>query len=81
VEHLTLERSPLFLGWYDADKRKPARLKIEAAVARYVEKWGRQPTEVLCSTEDAQHVGAIAGVTVESRHYVAKNTFYVGGEE
>jgi hypothetical protein len=39
----TKEKS-MFLGWYDPDKKKPARDKVEAAVERYVEKFGGDVT-------------------------------------
>ena len=31
----------MFLGWYDPDKQKPAAAKVEEAVGRYREKFGR----------------------------------------
>jgi hypothetical protein len=34
----------MFLGWYDPDRKKSARLKLAQAIDRYVEKFGETPT-------------------------------------
>jgi hypothetical protein len=80
MEQLTLESSPTYTVYYDPSKRVVTN-KIKALCEAYEEKFGIHPTTVLCSAEDAQHVGEVPGVTVEARHYVARNMFYVGGEE
>lgn len=80
MEQLTLEPDITYGVYYDPSKRV-VRSKIKACVEAYEAKHGIQPTQVLCSPQDAESVGEIAGVTVEGRHYIARHTFYVGGEE
>ena len=43
----------MFLGWYDPDRKKPARAKLADAIARYEEKFGRTPLFCLTSPQDA----------------------------
>jgi hypothetical protein len=71
----------MFLAWFDPDKRRPAHLKLEDAVAVYREKFMDEP--VLClvneieAAELASHAGDV-GLPVKEAHYIARNTFYVG---
>ncbi len=81
MEQLTLERSPMYLCWYDPSVKKTPQSKIQAACERFVEKFGKPPTTVLCNPYDAEGAGLMDGLTIEARSYVARNTFYVGGEE
>jgi len=75
----------MFLGWYDPDRKKPARQKLAEAVQRYSEKFGRAPQMCLTSEADAadlvpatkRHPDPLP-VTVEPRRYIARWTFYVG---
>ena len=43
----------MFLGWYDPDRKKPARAKLADAIERYEEKFGRTPLFCLTSPQDA----------------------------
>ena len=77
----------MFLGWYDPDRKKPARAKLAEAVERYEEKFGRAARCCLTSPQDAQ---ALAEPTrkfpgdltldVQARNYIARWTFYIGEE-
>lgn len=75
----------MFLGWYDPDRKKPARAKLDDAIARYQEKFGRAPRFCLTSPQDAVELAEPSRkfpgeppVTVQARTYIARWTFYVG---
>lgn len=80
-------RGRMFLGWYDPDRKKPARAKLAAAITRYEEKFGRTPLFCLTSPQDAaelaqpdrKHPGELP-VSVQARGYIARWTFYIGEE-
>lgn len=74
----------MFLGWYDPDRRKPARHKVAEAVERYVEKFGGQPEACLTSVAEATELQADAAcpaVTVKGINFIPRHTFYVGVED
>lgn len=74
----------MFLGWYDPDKKKPARLKVEEAVERYVEKFGGEPVACLTSVADAEELTGDAkspALIVKGVAYIPRFTFYVGVED
>src|SRR5215217_7839849 len=54
----TVKEEMMFLGWYDPDKKKPARHKVEEAIERYVEKFGGAPEAILTSVADAVELTA-----------------------
>jgi hypothetical protein len=71
----------MFLGWYDPDKKKPARRKLEDAVERYVEKFGGEPITCLASSVDAEELatdGKAPAIDVRAVAFVPRFTFYVG---
>lgn len=71
----------MFLGWYDPDKKKPARVKVEDAVERYVEKFGGEPETCLASAVDAEELaadGQAPEIAVRAVHFLPRFTFYVG---
>ena len=77
----------MFLGWFDPDKKKPARLKLADAIERYEEKFGRTPRFCLTSPQDAVDLAEPARnfpgelpVAVQARGYIARWTFYIGEE-
>lgn len=77
----------MFLGWYDADRKKPARQKLGEAITRYEEKFGRTPTQCLTSPFDAQELAEPSRefpgelpLTVHARSYIGRWTFYIGQE-
>jgi hypothetical protein len=77
----------MFLGWYDPDRKKPARAKLADAVERYEEKFGRAAKCCLTSPQDALDLaepsrkfpGDLA-LDVQPRNYIARWTFYIGEE-
>jgi hypothetical protein len=75
----------MFLGWYDPDRKKPARAKLADAIERYEEKFGRTPRFCLTSPQDAAELAEPSRkfpedltVTVQSRTYIGRWTFYIG---
>ena len=75
----------MFLGWYDPDRKKPARAKLAEAIARYQEKFGRTPLFCLTSPQDAADLAAPSRkfpgeppVSIQARNYIARWTFYIG---
>ncbi len=74
----------MFLGWYDPDKKKPARDKLTEAIARYAEKFGAAPITCLTSIADAAELAAdkkAPDLRVQGVPYVPRWTFYVGVED
>lgn len=74
----------MFLGWYDPDKKRPARLKLAEAIARYIEKFGVEPTTCLTHATEAAELAAdkkAPTLPVRASGYVPRWTFYVGTEE
>jgi hypothetical protein len=81
----TPQEVAVFLGWYDPDRKKPARAKLADAIARYEEKFGRAPRFCLTSPQDAVELAEPSRkfpgeppVAVQARNYIARWTFYVG---
>jgi hypothetical protein len=75
----------MFLGWYDPDRKKPARAKLAEAIERYEEKFGRQARFCLTSPLDAAELAEPSRqfpgeppVEVQARSYIARWTFYIG---
>lgn len=74
----------MFLGWYDPDKKKPARFKVSDAVERYVEKFGGDPVACLTSVADAEELSAdkqSPDLLVRGVNYIPRYTYYVGVED
>lgn len=75
----------MFLGWYDPDKKKPARLKLVDARNRYVEKFGSEPEACLTSHPDADELNedslTAQTMIVKGIHYIPRYTYYVGQED
>lgn len=77
----------MYLGWYDPDRKKHARLKLAAAIERYEEKFGRTPSCCLTSPQDAADLAETSRkfpgeppLQVVARPYIARWTFYIGEE-
>ena len=65
----------LYLGWFDADPRKPVEAKIEEAVKRYIRRFGRKPNLCLVHREvQATH----QVVEVRPVDHVHRHHFLVG---
>ena len=79
----------MFLGWYDPDRKKPARQKVAEGIERYVEKFGSEPELVLTSESDAAELltpgkkTALPDLTLPVRTvaYIPRWTFYIGSED
>lgn len=75
-----------FVGWYDADRKKPARAKLAEAMERYEEKRGVPARLCLTSPLDAVDLMEPSRkypelpVEVQARSYIARFTYYVGEE-
>jgi hypothetical protein len=81
----TPQEDAMFLGWYDPDRKKPARAKLADAIARYEEKFGRTPLFCLTSPQDAADLAEPSRkfpgeppVSIQARGYIARWTFYIG---
>ena len=78
----------MFLGWYDPDRKKAPRQKLEEAMERYEEKFGKPARVVLTNPEDAEalrqpsraYPGA-APVKIREVRYVARWTMYLGTDK
>ena len=78
----------MFLGWYDPDRKKPARLKLAQAIDRYVEKFGETPDLVLTNPVDAGDLRSPTKadpgellLSIQEAPYIPRWTFYVGRPE
>jgi hypothetical protein len=82
------EEDEMFLGWFDPDRKKSAREKLEEGMERYEEKFGKPPTLVLTNPDDAEALRqpsrAYPGeppLPVIEANFVARWTFYIGTEQ
>ncbi len=74
----------MFLGWYDPDKKKPARQKLAEAIERYAEKFGAIPETCLTSPAEAAELTAdkkAPQLPVRAVAFIPRWTFYVGIED
>jgi hypothetical protein len=74
----------MFLGWYDPEKKKPARRKLEEAIERYEEKFSSLPEAVLTSVADAEELATdkkAPDILIRGVNYIPRFTFYVGIDE
>ena len=74
----------MFLGWYDPDKKKPARHKLVDAIERYAEKFGHEPEACLTSVTDAEELAGdkqAPHLPIRGVSYIPRWTFYVGVED
>ncbi|MCC6312475.1 MAG: hypothetical protein IT337_00575 [Thermomicrobiales bacterium] len=77
----------MLLGWYDPDRKRNIRLKLDTAIERYVEKFGASPEVVLTNPVDAvelrtptrRHPGEIP-LAIHEATFVPRWTFYIGDE-
>lgn len=68
----------MYLGWFDADKRKAPADKIAEAAARYTEKYGARPDLALCNPLDLCECDSL---TVRAVSYVRKDNFLLGQQD
>ena len=74
----------MFLGWYDPDKKWPARAKLADAIERYMEKFGTKPEVCLTNVADADELAADTAapdLLVRGVSYIPRFTFYVGVDD
>lgn len=80
----------MFLGWYDPDRKKPARQKVAEGIERYIEKFGAAPELVLTSDLDAAELLMPVNkktplpaleLPVRTVAYIPRWTFYIGRED
>lgn len=74
----------MFLGWYDPDKKKPARHKVDEAVERYRDKFAGPPATCLTSVADAAELErdqAHLDLVVKGVTFIPRFTYYVGVED
>ncbi len=65
----------MYLGWFDDNRKKESKLKIEEAIERYVAKFGSKPTLCLVNAVDNT---LYDGIEVKVASYVRPNHFWVG---
>jgi hypothetical protein len=70
----------MYLAFYDADKKRSALNKLNDAIERYQEKFGREPVECLTSYVDAEAL-TDAPIPVRGVSFISRHTFYVGTED
>jgi hypothetical protein len=68
----------MYLGWYDADKKKTPEQKLIAAIERYEMKWGRKPQVALVNAAD---IVELPGIAIRAAAHVPPSTFFVGEDE
>lgn len=71
----------MFLIWFDNDRKRPLRAKVEAAAERYRERFGLAPEVVLLNPAQPGAEEAIAGIPVRTTPLVSPDHFYVGAED
>lgn len=74
----------MFLGWYDPDKKRTVREKVDDAIDRYRDKFNREPVAALMNPADAEAMltdGYENVIDIQGRHFIPRSTFYVGIEE
>lgn len=74
----------MFLGWFDPDKKRPARDKLADAIERHLEKFGEAP--VLCLTHAVEAAELAADpkaptLPIRAVGHLPRWTFYVGFED
>ncbi len=71
----------MFLIWFDNDRKRPLRAKVEAAAERYQERFGVAPELVLLNPAQAGEQEQIAGIPVRPTAFVSPNHLYIGVED
>ncbi len=71
----------MFLIWFDNDRKRPLRAKVEAAAERYQERFGIAPELVLLNPAQAGEQEQIAGIPVRPTPLVSPNHLYIGVDD
>lgn len=80
----TMPADAVLLGWAEPDPKRPARLALAAAIARYFDKFGAPATVALCHPDDAAELGRDPErppIEVRPLAHVPRRVFYLAGEE
>lgn len=71
----------MFLGWYDPSPRRPVAEKVQAVLAAYLRKFGREATRVLAHPDDVALMGERGGevdAVVAPTPGIPRGAFYAG---
>lgn len=68
----------MYLWWFDDNPKKAAELKIEEAIAAYVERSRTRPNVVLVNEQERV---LFKGIEVRSESYIRRGNFWVGWED
>ncbi len=74
----------MFLGWFDPEKKKPARVKLADAIERHIAKFSTAPELCLVNPVDAAELAADAkapSIDLRVVDFLPRSTFYVGVED
>ena len=69
------------LMWYDDDPKKTIEKKIEQAVARYREKYGRAPNACYVNPDAGAPAGVRHGLRVVPARTIRPNYFWIGVDD
>lgn len=70
----------MYLAFYDGDRHRPVKEKVQEAVERYVDRHDAIPTTILCSHAQYAATVEFAGgnYAVEAKDFIQVHSFYVG---
>lgn len=72
----------MYFVWYDDNPKKPVSAKIDEAVLRYRQKFGKNPS--VCKLSDKMQPlelsDDVAGVKVQTAKNIPQNYFWIGNE-
>jgi len=69
----------MFLAWWDSSKKVDPREKARQGIEAYRVKFKEEPEIVLVGDALGAELGEeVHGLRVETAHYIAANTFYLG---
>lgn len=70
---------PMYLGWFEDNKRKTVEQRIAEGCATFASRFGREPQVVQMSDEDSKKLaGPVGKLTVEVPGYVRSNNYWLG---
>jgi len=71
----------MYFVWYDDNPKKPITAKIDEAVLRYKQKFGKNPSICKLSEKMQTQSGEqVAGVKVQAAKNIPQNYFWIGNE-
>lgn len=75
---MSVERLQVGLLWYDGDPKRPLTTKVERAVSRYREKYGRSPNACYVHQDALERNMEWQGVRIVGVPNVLPDHFWVG---